>query len=91
VVRSADISLNTEIETLKNYHITQKQTKKFIEVIVMVELGDLREGVLPCDFLDLSGKHFFSHIKIVGIGCNLACYGGVKPDDKNMHELSRTL
>ena len=28
------------------------------------------------------------HIKIIGIGCNLACYGGIKPDSKNMRELS---
>jgi len=27
-------------------------------------------------------------LKVVGVGCNLACYGGVKPDGKNMGELS---
>ena len=56
----------------------------------MVELGDLREGILPQDLsyfvretLDLP------NIKIAGIGCNLACYGGIKPDDSKMLELSQ--
>jgi predicted amino acid racemase len=68
VVRSADISLNTELETLKKLSYYAKAgNKKVHQVIVMVELGDLREGVLPCDLLDLSGRHFFSHIKIVAL------------------------
>jgi len=55
----------------------------------MVELGDLREGILPSDLSQFIRETLsLSHIKIVGIGCNLACYGGVEPDDKNMHELS---
>ena len=89
VVRSADISLNTEIETLKKLSYYAKAGNKNHQVIVMVELGDLREGVLPMDLSEFIRQAIsLSHIKIVGIGCNLACYGGVKPADKNMHELS---
>jgi predicted amino acid racemase len=89
VVRSADISLNTEIETLKKLSYYAKAGNKKHQVIVMVELGDLREGVLPLDLSEfIRQANSLSHIKIVGIGCNLACYGGVKPADKNMHELS---
>jgi predicted amino acid racemase len=89
VVRSADISLNSEIETLKKLSYYAKSGNKKHQVIVMVELGDLREGVLPIDLSDFIRQAIsLSHIKIVGIGCNLACYGGVKPADKNMYELS---
>ena len=89
VVRSADISLNSEIETLKKLSYYAEAGNKKHQVIVMVELGDLREGVLPLDLSDFIRQAIsLSHIKIVGIGCNLACYGGVKPADKNMHELS---
>jgi predicted amino acid racemase len=89
VVKSADISLNTEIETLKKLSFFSKIHDKIHQVILMVELGDLREGILPCDILQFVRKALvLSHIKIVGIGCNLACYGGVKPDDNNMNELS---
>jgi predicted amino acid racemase len=55
----------------------------------MVELGDLREGVCPCDLSSFFSEALtLSHLEIIGIGCNLACYGGVKPDAHNMHELS---
>ena len=90
VVQNADISLNTEIETLKKLSHYAKAHNKIHQVIIMVELGDLREGVLPCDLPQFIRKTLsLPHIKIVGIGSNLACYGGVKPDDKNMHELSK--
>ena len=90
VVKCVDISLNTEIETLKRLSYYAKVHNKNHQVIVMVELGDLREGILPCDLSQFIKKTLsLSHIKIVGIGCNLACHGGVKPDDKNMHELSK--
>jgi ornithine racemase len=89
VVKSADISLNTEMETLKklSYHARERHKKH--HVILMVELGDLREGILPGDLAQVIKKTLsLSHIKIVGIGSNLACYGGVKPDNRNMNKLS---
>lgn len=89
VVKYADISLNTEIETLKRLSHYAKRHKKQHQVIVMVEMGDLREGILPCDLSKFIKKTLcLPNIKIIGIGCNLACHGGVKPDAKNMHELS---
>lgn len=89
VVQSADISLNTEIETLKKLSHYAKTQNKNHQVIIMVELGDLREGVLPCDLSQFIRKTLsLSHIKLIGIGCNLACHGGVKPNRKNMQELS---
>ncbi|MGB3296610.1 MAG: alanine/ornithine racemase family PLP-dependent enzyme [Phormidesmis sp.] len=89
VVESADISLNTEIETLKKLSYYAKIHNKIHQVIVMVELGDLREGVLPCDLIQFFSKaRLLPQLKIVGIGCNLACYGGVKPDGNNMRLLS---
>ena len=89
VVKSVAISLNTEMATLKELSYYAKAQNKNHQVIIMVELGDLREGILPCDLLQFIRETLsLSHIKIIGIGCNLACYGGVKPDDKNMKELS---
>lgn len=92
VVKSADISLNTEIETLKELSFFGSKHDKMHQVILMVELGDLREGILPIDISEfIRNTLVLSHIKIVGIGCNLACYGGVKPDDTNMNALSDLL
>jgi ornithine racemase len=89
IVKNADISLNTEIKTLKSLSYHAKIQNKIHQVIIMVELGDLREGILPYDLPQFIRETLsLPHIKIIGIGCNLACYGGVKPNDKNMHELS---
>jgi predicted amino acid racemase len=90
IVKNADISLNSEIQTLKKLSHYAKIQNKNHKVIIMVELGDLREGILPCDLSKFIKETLsLSHIKIIGIGCNLACYGGVKPNNKNMDELTK--
>ncbi len=89
VIKSADISLNTEMQTIKKLSFFAKRHDKIHQVILMVELGDLREGILPGDIPQfIRNALALSHIEIVGIGCNLACHGGVKPDDQNMKDLS---
>ena len=89
VVKYADISLNTElsvIERLSKYAIDYDKPHK---IILMVELGDLREGLMPAD-LDNTVKQVLKlkGIKLVGIGTNLACFGGIKPDEEKMGYLS---
>ncbi len=89
VVMNADISLNTEIETISALSHYANIHHKIHQIIIMVELGDLREGILPCDLSQFIQKILtLPAIKIIGLGCNLACYGGIKPDDSKMHELS---
>lgn len=89
IVQNVDISLNTEIETIKSLSRHAKTQNKTHQVIIMVELGDLREGVMLCDLPQFIREILsLVNIKIIGIGSNLACYGGIKPDDKNMRELS---
>jgi predicted amino acid racemase len=59
VVRSADISLNTELDTLKKLSYFAEASNKIHQVIVMVELGDLREGVLPIDLSEFIRQSYF--------------------------------
>ncbi len=90
VIRNVDISLNTELETIKELSRYAKIHNKIHKIILMVELGDLREGILPCNFSQfIKTTLSLPHIKIIGIGCNLACYGGIKPNNQKMHELSQ--
>lgn len=58
-------------------------------VILMVELGDLREGVLPSGVLD-AAQHIvrLSNVTLLGLGTNLACRAGVVPSVENMGELT---
>ena len=89
VIRNVDISLNTELETVKELSRYANIHNKIHQIIIMVELGDLREGILPCDLSQFIKKTLdLPNIKITGIGCNLACYGGIKPNNEKMHELS---
>ncbi|NIA28667.1 MAG: alanine/ornithine racemase family PLP-dependent enzyme, partial [Actinobacteria bacterium] len=89
VVKYADISLNSEfsvIKELSKYAVKQDTTHK---IILMVELGDLREGVMPSDLENTVKKVIkLKGIKLAGIGTNLACFGGIKPNDEKMGYLS---
>ena len=58
-------------------------------LVLMIELGDLREGVLPSDARDIAWHISQTpHVALVGIGTNLACRAGVVPSTDNMNELS---
>ena len=89
VVEDVDISLNTEIATLEKLNYYASLQNKIHQIILMIEMGDLREGILPDDiFLFIQKVLTLPHLKIIGLGCNLACYGGIKPDERKMQQLS---
>jgi predicted amino acid racemase len=89
VIKNVDISLNTEFETVKALSHYAKIHHKIHRIIIMVELGDLREGIMPLDLSQFVKQTLqLSQIEIIGIGCNLACYGGIKPNRQKMQELS---
>jgi len=57
-------------------------------VIMMVDLGDLREGVWPDDVVSfVRAARRFPGIRLAGLGTNLACFGGVVPTEANMNRL----
>lgn len=89
VVKYADISLNSELSVIERLSKCAIDYNRSHKIMLMVELGDLREGIRPSD-LDDTIKHVLAleNIKIIGIGTNLACFGGIKPDEKKMGELS---
>ena len=90
VVQYVDISLNTEIEIIQSLGYHAGILNRTHQVILMVEMGDLREGILPQDLFSFIRQVLaIDHINIIGFGCNLACYGGVKPDESKMEELSQ--
>lgn len=88
VIEYANLSLNSEFDTLKALSSAAEKGDKQHEVIIMVDLGDLREGVLPGD-LEALVEHvlMMKHLELAGIGVNLTCYGGVIPDDNNLGQL----
>ncbi|GFN35990.1 ornithine racemase Orr [Tepidimicrobium xylanilyticum] len=89
VVEYTDISLNSELKTIKELSIVASEKGKKHKIILMVDLGDLREGYFYEDeiyevveeILNLKG------VELLGIGTNLTCYGGVIPSQKNLGKL----
>ncbi len=89
VVRNADISLNSEISVIEGLSESALKQHMIHKIILMVELGDLREGLLPSD-LEKTVKSVLKlkGIDLVGLGTNMACLGGIGPDENNMHYFS---
>ncbi|WP_394128512.1 alanine/ornithine racemase family PLP-dependent enzyme [Vibrio hepatarius] len=89
VIKHCDISLNSEVEVVKRLSNVAKQQNRHHEIIVMIELGDLREGVMPDRVIDFVREIIsLPNITIKGVGANLACRYGVAPDRQNMKTLS---
>jgi ornithine racemase len=90
VVRAATASLNTEATVLTALDEAATQAGLRHDVILMVELGDLREGILADDVPAAVQAVLRSRsLRLVGLGANLACQNGVVPDDTNMGVLHR--
>ncbi len=90
VVTSADVSCNTELVAIRRLSLEAQNLKLTHAVVLMVELGDLREGIMPVDLLAAVRETLsLPNIEFKGIGTNLACRSGASPDDMNMGELSR--
>ena len=89
VVRSAGTSLNSEGAVLDALSAAAARLGATHAVVLMVELGDLREGVLPEDVVALARSVAARPgLALAGLGTNLACQSGVVPDQTKMEELS---
>jgi predicted amino acid racemase len=80
VIRLADVSLNSEISVIEALNLEAAKQNKIHGVVIMIELGDLREGILPGSLIDFY-EHVFqlSNIEVKGIGSNLGCLAGAVP------------
>ncbi|MFH2055368.1 MAG: alanine racemase [bacterium] len=81
VARWADVSLNSEHEVITALNEAARKLGKIHKVIIMIELGDLREGILPGTLVDFYQRVFeLDHIEVIGVGANLGCLAGVVPN-----------
>lgn len=87
-VTLCDVSLESTIENIASLGKAAHKMGKVHNIIIMVEIGDLREGVpenqalqLVCDASKVPG------INIEGIGSTLTCFAGVVPDSSHMDRM----
>ncbi len=88
-VHACDVSLNTELAVLHALSAAATRYERPHAVVLMVELGDLREGIAIDDVVDMARcVTRLPGLVLTGIGTNLACQSGVVPDQNKMDELS---
>lgn len=89
VVKYADISLNTNIETIKKLSGEAEKQNRTHKIIIMIEMGELREGIMRDDLITFYAQVFeLRNIEVVGIGTNLSCLYGVLPNNDKLIQLS---
>lgn len=89
VVQAADLSFNSELDIIKQLSHYAHELKRVHSIVLMLELGDLREGIMPEELLEtVESILVLPNIELKGIGTNLACRCGVSPDTRNMAQLS---
>jgi predicted amino acid racemase/arginase family enzyme len=88
IVTSVDMSLNSELSVIQALSEAASRRGLVHHIMIMVDLGDLREGVWPDDLLPMVREVVeLPGIRIAGLGTNLSCYGGVVPSENNMNQL----
>lgn len=89
VVRYADISLNSEIDTIRELSKKALEIGKVHQVILMVDLGDLREGYFKEEELMKAVEEviLLEGVDIIGLGTNMTCYGAIIPKQENLDKL----
>jgi len=88
IVKYADVSFNTELETLMLLSKEAVAQNKVHKVIIMIEMGDLREGVMGDELIDFYAQVFkLPNLMIVGLGTNLNCLHGIMPSEDKLVQL----
>ena len=90
LVRLCDASLVSDLGTLRALNDEAARQGKVHRVMLMIDLGDLREGWWSAEELVDAAVEVERQLKslhLLGVGVNLSCYGSVKPDKRNMQGL----
>ncbi|MFZ5966857.1 MAG: alanine/ornithine racemase family PLP-dependent enzyme [Bacillota bacterium] len=88
VITLADISLNTEYEIIEAISQASLEKGMVHKIIIMVDLGDLREGIWPDELLPLVKEVMkMKGVRIVGLGTNLTDLNGTIPTYENNQQL----
>jgi predicted amino acid racemase len=89
LVKFVDVSLNSEIEVIRAISHEAEKNNKIHKIILMIDVGDLREGIFEENEVMMAVKEILKlkGIKLIGIGTNLTCFGGIIPSKENLGKL----
>ncbi len=90
VVKYVDVSMQSEPLVIAKTQQIAAALNKVHRIILMMDLGDLREGFFDEKELiemALTIESDYPNLKLYGIGTNLSCYGSIKPDTENLGRL----
>jgi len=80
IVQYADISLNSSFATIQALSKEAVKQGKIHKIIVMIEMGELREGIMREGLVAFYKRVFrLPGIQVIGLGTNLGCMYGVRP------------
>ena len=85
VAQYADISVNSEMIVIRALAEAGQKMGKAHKVILMVDVGDLREGVMPENVVDTVQRiSCLKGVELLGLGTNMGCFGGILPTNDNL-------
>lgn len=91
-IRYADVSLNSEITTIRHLNEEAHKNEIIHKVVLMIDLGDLREGIFiknEKEIFDVVEEILsMENICLHGLGVNLTCYGAIIPKNDNLSLLT---
>lgn len=89
IIKYADVSFETELDTIRMLSEEALRQNKIHKIIIMIEMGDLREGVMGDDLVSFYENVFeLPGISVIGLGANFNCLHGVMPTKDKLIQLS---
>ena len=88
VVQTVDISLQSELTIIRELSRVAERMGRVHDIILMIDLGDLREGIWPSDLLPTLDEIMkLKGVRAAGVGTNLSCLGAIIPTRDNLSQL----
>lgn len=88
IIRYADVSFQTELEIIRLLSEEAVNQDRLHKIIIMIEMGDLREGVMGEELVDFYENVFeLPGISVIGLGANFNCLHGVMPTQDKLIQL----
>ncbi|WP_227288057.1 alanine/ornithine racemase family PLP-dependent enzyme [Boseongicola sp. H5] len=89
VVQSCETSYNTEMDVIAKLAAIARRNNTVHNIILMVEMGDMREGIMPDDLIGFASQVVrMRGVALKGIGTNFACLGNIAPHSEVMASFS---